>query len=87
MNKFTPPRLKQFAQSVYESIGVHADKAAIIADSLVQANLWNHQSHGVMRTFWYTRRMQSGATDITAMPAMIMDSGAIAVVDGLHGIG
>ncbi len=49
--------------------------------------MWGHPSHGVLRTFWYARRMQSGATRINVQPNLITDASAIAVLDGENGIG
>jgi len=34
--------------------------ADLFADSLVVADLWGHQSHGVMRLGWYAARLKSG---------------------------
>ena len=59
----------------------------MIAETLCQADLWGHQSHGVMRTFWYARRLQSQATDIRSQPELVTDAGAVAVIDGNDGIG
>ncbi len=58
--------------------------AALVADTLVQADLWGHQSHGVMRLFWYAQRLQSGATGAKARPQVDGGVGAIATMDG-HG--
>ncbi|MEM7257274.1 MAG: Ldh family oxidoreductase, partial [Pseudomonadota bacterium] len=46
-----------------------------------------HPSNGVMRTFWYAQRLVSGATNASITPQLAVDAGAIAVVDGQHGIG
>ena len=54
---------------------------------LVQADLWGHQSHGIMRTFWYGARILSGAMHVASTPTTIVDSGAIAVIDGNNGLG
>ena len=32
--------------------------ARLVADTLVQADLWGHQSHGVLRLGWYLERLQ-----------------------------
>lgn len=87
MTLFPPDRLRRFAAGVYRRIGVREADAALVADSLVQADLWGHQSHGVMRTFWYATRMRSGATRIDAAPEVVLDAGALAVIDGRDGIG
>ena len=84
---FTAGQLHSFAVQVYRSLGVRAPDAKTIAESLVRADLWGHQSHGIMRTFWYVERIQSGAVDVTAAPRILLDSGAVAVVDGSNGPG
>jgi LDH2 family malate/lactate/ureidoglycolate dehydrogenase len=48
---FQPERLKDFAESAYLRLGVPERDAALLADTLVAADLAGHQSHGVMRTF------------------------------------
>ncbi|MBM3609838.1 MAG: Ldh family oxidoreductase, partial [Alphaproteobacteria bacterium] len=62
-------------------------KAEQLADTLVQADLWGHQSHGVLRTFWYADRFASGAALADAEPAVLQDAGAICVIDGRDGLG
>lgn len=79
--------LNEFCTTVYSTLGLSGESAAVLADSLVQADLWGHQSHGVMRTFWYSKRIRSGATSGTEPPRLIVDGGAIAVVDGNNGLG
>lgn len=87
MNAFSSDQLASFAAGVYAALGVPASSADLIADSLAQADAWGHSSHGVLRTFWYALRMQSGATRINAEPEVVVDASALAVVDGKHGIG
>ncbi len=83
----TVDRLREFATSVYTRLGMPDDDAALLADTLVQADLWGHQSHGVMRTFWYAKRIQSGATKAATAAEIAVDGGAIAVIDGQDGVG
>ncbi|MEM8949527.1 MAG: Ldh family oxidoreductase [Pseudomonadota bacterium] len=83
----TVDQLRDFATSVYISIGMPDGDAVLLADTLVQADLWGHQSHGVMRTFWYAKRILSGATKASAAPEIALDGGAIAVIDGQDGVG
>ena len=51
-----PDGLTLFARQVYERLGVPEQDAGILADTLVQADLWGHQSHGVMQLSWYAAR-------------------------------
>ncbi|MEM7464834.1 MAG: Ldh family oxidoreductase [Pseudomonadota bacterium] len=79
--------LKGFATRCYQAMGVGEHAAKILADTLVQADLWGHQSHGVMRTFWYGERIRSGAIDLAVQPNCDSGLGAIAVMDGRNGLG
>ena len=82
-----PAALIAFATAVFEAHGVPEQDAGLVADSLVQADLWGHQSHGVLRTPWYVARLKSGALRPATAPTLVVDAGAIAVIDGGDGIG
>lgn len=84
---FTPEALTGFATAVYRSLEVPDDQARAVAEALVQADLFGHQSHGVMRTFWYAARYQSGAMARVTEPELVVDAGAVAVIDGHDGAG
>jgi LDH2 family malate/lactate/ureidoglycolate dehydrogenase len=79
--------LRRFASDCYAKMGVPAQAADLVADSLVQADLWGHQSHGVMRIFWYAARLHSGAMSATVEPQLDGGFGAIATMEGGGGIG
>ena len=51
-NRFRAEQVTGFCSTVYAALGVPTADAELLADSLVQADLWGHPSHGVMRTFW-----------------------------------
>src|SRR2546430_3063881 len=80
-------RLTDFATAVYAGAGMPEADARLVADSLVQADLWGHQSHGVLRTGWYLARLESGVMKTTSSPELVVDAGAVAVIDGKDGIG
>ena len=82
-----PEDLIQFAQAVYESTGVPSEDAYLAADTLVQADLWGHQSHGLLRLAWYYARLRSGAMKAQTQTNLVVDSSAIAVLDGGDGVG
>ena len=79
--------LIDFATVVYAHAGVADRDALLLADSLVQADLWGHQSHSVMRLGWYLARLQSGAMHAKTTPEFVMDNGTVAVIDGHDGFG
>lgn len=47
--------LSDFATAVFGAAGLSDADALLSADTLVQADLWGHQSHGVLRLSWYAR--------------------------------
>ena len=82
-----PGRLIEFGAAVYASAGVPEAEAQLLADTLVQADLWGHQSHGVLRLGWYLERIRNGVMKPITQPEFVVDAGAIAVIDGHDGVG
>lgn len=85
--RLDPARLIQLAADVYQSTGMPEQDALLAADTLVQADLWGHQSHGLLRLGWYYARLQSGAMQAITQTSLVVDAGAIAVMDGHDGVG
>jgi LDH2 family malate/lactate/ureidoglycolate dehydrogenase len=82
-----PDRLTDFATAVLAAEGVPAGDARLVARCLVQAELWGHPSHGMLRLGWYVARIRSGVVDPAARPETVVDLGALAVLDGRDGLG
>ena len=80
-------RLSDFAAAAYMAVGVPESDARLAADSLVQADLWGHQSHGVMRLSWYVARLRAGVMRPVTETELVVDAGALAVMDGHDGLG
>ncbi|MDB5361721.1 MAG: putative oxidoreductase YbiC [Rhodospirillales bacterium] len=83
----SPDRLLSFATAAYETVGMPPDDARLAADTLVQADLWGHQSHGLMRLPWYVARLKAGTAKPVAAPELLVDVGAVGVIDGHDGMG
>ena len=81
----TPPRPRRRRSSPRSAC--RPVDAALVADSLVQADLWGHQSHGLLRLPWYAARIRSGAMTAVTDPAVLADTGALVLLDGRDGIG
>src|SRR5680860_119309 len=79
--------LQALMRSILEAAGTPAGCACIVADSLVDANLAGHDSHGVIRVIQYLDQVKSGALDPNAEPEVIQRTGAMAMVDGKWGWG
>jgi LDH2 family malate/lactate/ureidoglycolate dehydrogenase len=82
-----PLALIEFATAVYASVGMPEADARLVADTLVQADLWGHQSHGVLRLGWYLDRVRNGVMKPVTTPRFVTDAGSIAVIDGDDGVG
>jgi LDH2 family malate/lactate/ureidoglycolate dehydrogenase len=80
-------RLLDFCSAVYEKVGVPAADARFVADTLVQADLWGHQSHGVLRLGWYRDRILNKVMNPVTKPEFVVDAGAMALIDGHDGVG
>jgi LDH2 family malate/lactate/ureidoglycolate dehydrogenase len=80
-------RLAEFAAAVYIGAGMPEADARLVADTLVQADLWGHQSHGVLRLGWYLDRVRNKVMNPVTRPEFAVDAGAVAVIDGHDGVG
>ena len=87
MTHAAPERLTDFATAVIEAEGVPADDAGLIARCMLQAELWGHPSHGMLRLSWYVARIRSGVVDPAAKAETVVDRGPLALLDGREGLG
>src|ERR1700753_2981172 len=85
--RIDPDRLRDFATAVYAAAGMQQPDAHLCADTLVQADLWGHQSHGVMRLSWYAARLKTGVCNPKARPELVVDAGGIALINGHDAMG
>ncbi len=85
--RIDPARLQEVAAAVYRSAGMPEPDAWLAADTLIQADLWGHQSHGLLRLGWYYARLKSGAMKAVTETSLVVDAGAISVMDGHDGVG
>jgi len=82
-----PEALEHFVSHVYTDAGLSEVDAKCVAQPLVQADLWNHQSHGVLRMPWYWERLRHGVMSKATKIEVVRDRGAVAVLDGQEGVG
>ncbi|MCZ2860076.1 Ldh family oxidoreductase [Blastococcus sp. VKM Ac-2987] len=85
--RIAPDTLRALGVEILAALGVPPADGAIVADSLVQADLWGHQSHGLLRLPWYAARLRSGAMRAVTDPAVLSDTGPLVLLDGRDGIG
>jgi len=80
-------QLQTLVQTMFEKCGMTAPDAALLADSLVFADLSGVHSHGVLRVPEYVKKLTVGGVNPQGRPFIARDSGACLVVDGGNSMG
>ncbi len=86
-SNYSADSLRELARDILDHAGTSPNNAAIVADSLVEANLRGHDSHGVLRVKRYVQFIDEGRLDPEAEPEVIETRGAAVLVDGRRGFG
>ena len=79
--------LELFARQLLEATGVSVPHAAIVAQSLVAANLRGVDSHGIQLLPYYLNQIAHHNIDISTIGAPAVESGATMVYDAANGLG
>ena len=87
MPTFSAETLTEFAESMLTAGGVGREEAAVVARSLVGANLRGYDSHGLMRIPQYLGMVQKGELVPGAPFEVTKDAPSLLCVDGHWGFG
>src|SRR3954471_612799 len=79
--------LTSFAETILTAIDVPANKARLVAGTLVEANLRGVDSHGIQLLPYYVEQMEAGDLSKTAEGHVISEFGSCLLYDGENGIG
>jgi uncharacterized oxidoreductase len=79
--------LADFAAALLAAGGLATDEAALVARSLVGANLRGHDSHGVMRVPYYLDQVAKGELVPGAKLTLFKDEPSLVMADGGWGFG
>jgi len=82
MTRIPYTELEQFVVQSLETLGAPSTTALHVAESLVEADLRGHHSHGVLRTHIYAQMVREGAIRPQAEPDTDRRSNTTALVDG-----
>jgi LDH2 family malate/lactate/ureidoglycolate dehydrogenase len=80
-------QLLDLVTTVFERCGMGGEDAALLADTLVDADLGGVHSHGVMRTPEYVNKLTVEGVDPEGRPSVASRHGACLVVDGNNSMG
>src|SRR5262249_49016579 len=84
---FPAPVLQTFAEALFHGAGVPADEAKRTSQSLIEANLCGHDSHGLIRIPQYLEAIADGRLRAGAPFTVVKETAAVLVVDGGRGLG
>ncbi|MDJ0896293.1 MAG: Ldh family oxidoreductase [Alphaproteobacteria bacterium] len=73
--------LRATVAAIFEACGMSGEGAALLADSLVHADLRGIHSHGVLRVPDYVAKLTKEGVDPRGRPRLVEDNGAALVVD------
>jgi uncharacterized oxidoreductase len=84
---FSADTLTEFATKLLTAAGLTADEAALVARSLVGANLRGYDSHGVMRLPFYLARAEKGQVVPGAEFEVLRETASLVTADAHWGFG
>ncbi|MFO0936440.1 MAG: Ldh family oxidoreductase [Gemmataceae bacterium] len=87
MPTFSASVLESFCRDLFQAANVPPGHAAIVARSLVDANLCGHDSHGVMRIPQYLGYLKDGTFQSKAAFTILNETPAAIAADGGWGLG
>jgi len=80
-------KLRELGKELFRALGAPRDKAEFVAETLVEASLTGHDSHGVSYFVRYSDRIKQGFIDVDAKPVVVKESASSALVDGRWAFG
>lgn len=85
--KVPADELLDLVTRVFAKCGMNSIDAALLADSLVEADLGGVHSHGVLRVPEYVAKLTCKGVNPQGRPLVVRDEGACLVVDGNNSMG
>ena len=79
--------LRAYMERVFEKEGFDCADARVIADVLMQADLFGIESHGAQRMMYYHQNIASGSVDVHAQIETIRETPASALLDAHFAMG
>jgi uncharacterized oxidoreductase len=85
--RFSAERLRRVAGAILRAGGSSEAEADLVAEHLVRANLYGHDSHGVGMIPAYVRHLGAGLVVPNTRAKLVKDDGAVLMFDGGRGYG
>ncbi|MEE8354498.1 MAG: Ldh family oxidoreductase [Candidatus Bathyarchaeia archaeon] len=75
-------RLLKLGKDIFKAQGLAQEKAEFLVETLVEANLTGHDSHGVYYFVTYSERIKEGYIKLDAEPTITRETPTTALIDG-----
>jgi L-lactate dehydrogenase len=82
--KYAVEGLRRFAHSAFGACGLAPERAAVVGDILLEADLLGHDTHGLALLPGYADELLAGRMAATGDPAVISDRGAAIAWNGMR---
>jgi len=79
--------LGEVISAIFVALGAPSSVAKTVSNSLVEANLMGHDSHGVIRVIDYLKKIADGKINPQAEPEIVRETATTLLVDGHWGFG
>lgn len=86
-NRFMGEELGNFAARILVEAGLTQTEAAVVSESLIEAERRGLGSHGMTRLRTYAKRVRAGVVKANVEPKIVNDSPTALAVDGGNGMG
>ncbi len=84
MARYSATALRTFAQALLAGAGLADDRAAVVADVLVEGDALGHTTHGLALLAAYLGEIENGAMQLEGEPTKLSDRPAAVLWDGLR---
>ena len=82
MARYPAAALRAFAQALLAKSGLAEDRAAVVADVLVEGDLLGHSTHGLAQLAAYLGEIEKGSMRVSGEPIVLSDRPAAVLWDG-----
>src|SRR5665811_1622910 len=85
---FPVDRLRGWTQEIFQKVGVSREDAALLTDSMIEANLRGVDTHGITRMLCvYVERLQKGVMSAKTNLVVVREKASTALIDCHNSIG
>jgi len=84
MARYSADALRKFARALLAKAGLAEDRAAVVADVLVEGDLLGHTTHGLAQLAGYLDEIAKGSMRASGEPTVLSDRPASLLWDGLR---